>query len=1058
MPEDGLQTTPRRLTLEALANNLFLSGIGLWELTLYEDDVEKARITVNESFLLLLGNREDDLSRRTLSLKEYIGNWVHPDELGVFLSGLDELIQGRNDHYEFEHRLWCYKRDEWRWVNLNCELVRCEEGGGSLSFAGVVQDIHVKRLARHALTRALQDKEAAGRALALEQKRLSAVIDAANLGAWDCDVKTGEVSYSPQWVAAMGYEAGELGETLSDRKRFVLPKDYERARTALSDHLAGLTPFYEADYRMLHKDGSVVWVQDRGRVVEFGPEGEPVRLLGVMLDVTRQKAIESALRENKEQMDLVFEAARFGTWDMNLHEGRIRYNHILMKILGYAPGELAETLEEWEGLVHPDDEPAAKAALEMCLEGDLDVFACEVRLRHKDGHYIWTYNIGRAVERDESGAPVRLMGGYFDFSEKKKMEQDIYKMIEQERDARLARELAEESARAKSEFLANMSHEIRTPMNAILGLTHLVLETELSDQQSEYLNRISVAAKSLLRIINDILDFSKIEAGKLEMEMAVFGLDSLLKSALKLLGNQAQAKGLSLEVEVAPDVPRWLTGDQVRLGQILNNLLSNAIKFTERGGVTVRVRVETPGPLPEGAPAAGGAGDGAAAAPPGPAPQARASGNGGEPAASPPEEAAPSGTDGRAPAAEPAAPGADAAPEAAPGGGPGGDGEVTLRFSVSDTGIGLTAEQAAGLFKAFVQADTSITRKYGGTGLGLTISKRLAEMMGGAIWVESAPGQGSTFHFTARFRRSEEPREARGAVAATFRDLRVLAVDDNITALELLKEALRKLGIRHVTAVSSGDEAVMCLRNSLPKPGLIIVDWKMPGLDGIETIRRMNEEAELAKSSVVIMITAYNRDEILSRAKSLGVKKVLNKPLTESAVHDCLMELFGRRKRTPAKGKARGEEVKSIRGARILLVEDNEVNQLVASKILGNAGFSVTIASDGAKAVEVVQKESFDLVLMDIQMPVMDGLTATRAIRELGFDRLPIVAMTAHAMSSDRELSLKAGMNDHVNKPINVGELFQALIKWIPPKFPAEAPESPADAVPEARPEGGAAG
>ncbi|MDR1081035.1 MAG: PAS domain-containing protein [Deltaproteobacteria bacterium] len=1005
MPDGGTETPPPRLTLEALVNNLFLSGIGLWELTLYEDDVEKARITVNESFLLLLGNREDDPSRRTMSLKDYIGNWVHPDELGVFLTGLDDLVQGRNDHYELEHRLWCYKRDEWRWVNLNCELVLGRDQG-TLTFAGVVQDIHVKRLARQALTRALQEKEAAGRALDLEQKRLSAVIAAANLGAWDCDLKTGEVAYSPQWAATMGYGTEDLGKTLADRKRFVLPKDLEKAQKALADHLAGLTPFYEADYRMVHKDGSIVWAQDRGRVVEFGPEGDPERLLGVMLDVTRQKAIENALRESKEQMDLVFEAARFGTWDMNLPAGIIRYNHVLLKILGYSPGDLKGTIEEWEGLVHPDDEPAAKAALEMCLDGDMDVFACEGRLRHKDGHYIWTYNIGRAVERDENGVPLRLMGGYFDFSEKKKMEQDIYKMIEQERDARLARELAEESARAKSEFLANMSHEIRTPMNAILGLTHLVLETELNEQQGEYLNRISVAAKALLRIINDILDFSKIEAGKLEMEMTDFSLEHLAKSALKLLSDGARAKGLKLTLDIDPDVPGWLTGDQVRLGQILNNLLSNALKFTEKGGVRLKAEIDR-----------GPGGDGAAQAPSGPAPPPRSGGSPGIP------RAAGSGAGGGDGHDSPS----------------GGGGEVTLRFSVADTGIGLSKEQVATLFKAFTQADTSITRKYGGTGLGLTISKRLAEMMGGGIWVDSEPGKGSTFSFTARFKVGEAP-QADAASQVSFGNVNVMAVDDNITALELLRESLMKIGVKSVTTVSSGDEAVMYLKNAVPKPDLLIVDWKMPGLDGIETIRRMISESGLSKGTLVVMITAYNRDEILASARELGVRKVLNKPLTESAVNDCLMELFGRSPKSlgkkPAKG---GEAVKAIRGARILLVEDNEVNQLVASKILGNAGFAVTIASDGAKAVDLVKKEAFDLVLMDIQMPVMDGLTATRTIRDLGFDRLPIVAMTAHAMSSDRELSLKAGMNDHVNKPINVNELFQALAKWIPPKSPADA-------------------
>jgi CheY-like chemotaxis protein len=379
---------------------------------------------------------------------------------------------------------------------------------------------------------------------------------------------------------------------------------------------------------------------------------------------------------------------------------------------------------------------------------------------------------------------------------------------------------------------------------------------------------------------------------------------------------------------------------------------------------------------------------------------------------------------------------------------------VTLRFSVIDTGIGLTKEQASGLFKAFTQADTSITRKYGGTGLGLTISKRLAEMMGGLIWVQSEPGSGSTFNFTARFKVSEEPKDEEGRQAVSFKDLKVLAVDDNITALELLKDSLSKLGVKSIVTVSSGEEAVVYLKNSEPKPELIIVDWKMPGLDGIQTIRRMNDESGLNKSTIVIMITAYNRDEILGAAKGLGVRKVLNKPLTESAVHDCLMDLFARPKRRAARAKTSNEAIKSIQGASILLVEDNEVNQLVASKILGNAGFKVTIASDGSKAVDIVQKESFDLVLMDIQMPVMDGLSATRAIREMGFAELPIVAMTAHAMSSDREVSLQAGMNDHVNKPINVTELFQALAKWIPPRNPQDQPDQdqPDQAQPEQQP------
>jgi PAS domain S-box-containing protein len=937
---------------KGMAHNLFLSGIGLWFLDLLEDDVDTARIAVSESFLLLFGSKEETPAK-DMELKKYLANWMHPDDLEGLLSSLDELIQGHTDHFELEHRLWCYKRDEWRWVNLNCEIIEGQDT--FLSFFGVLEDVHVKRLARQALTHALQGKEEASKALELERKRLSTVIDAANLGTWDCDLVSGDLFYSPSWVNITGYSLEELGTKLEDREKYVHPKDLCRVNLALQEHVRGKIPFYECDYRIVSKNGSIIWAQDRGRVVEFNTDGEPIRLMGVMIDVTRQKEIEQALKDNNEKMELFFEASSFGTWDWDILTGKIIYNNIFYKLLGYTKEMITGSIEEWNDLIHPDDEPAANAALEMCLAGDIEVYACEVRLKHRDGHYIWTYDVGRVVERDDLGQPVRMVGGHFDFSEKKKMEQEIFKMIEQEREARLARELAEESARAKSEFLANMSHEIRTPMNAILGLSHLVLETELSEQQQEYLQRISTAAKALLRIINDILDFSKIEAGKLEIEMTDFNLEQLLKNILKLFSNQALAKGLKIVSEISPNVPLILSGDQVRLSQIINNLLSNALKFTEKGEISVTVNLE-------------------------------------ELVAS----------------------------------------DITLLFRVKDTGIGLSPDQARNLFNAFTQADTSITRKYGGTGLGLTISKRLTEMMGGRIWVESSLGVGSCFYFNVKLKVSdtvpvytEEP--------ISFKGMTALAVDDNPTALELISEALMRHGIK-TTTVSSGDEALMYLTRISPKPNLILVDWKMPVLDGLETIQKLNKDPELKDASMIVMVTAYNRDEILGPAKELGVKKVLTKPLTDSYLHDTLMELFGKSKKVSEKAKDHNQEVQAIKGSKILLVEDNEVNQLVASKILGNAGLDVTIAGDGEVALEKVQNNSYDLVLMDIQMPKMDGLSATRAIRELGFKELPIVAMTAHAMSSDRELSLKAGMNDHVNKPINIKELFQTLLRWIPPK------------------------
>jgi signal transduction histidine kinase/CheY-like chemotaxis protein/ABC-type amino acid transport substrate-binding protein len=540
---------------------------------------------------------------------------------------------------------------------------------------------------------------------------------------------------------------------------------------------------------------------------------------------------------------------------------------------------------------------------------------------------------------------------------------DVSELKEQARQLNLARDAAEASTRAKSEFLANMSHEIRTPMNAILGLTHLALQTELNEQQHDYLLKSESAAKSLLRIINDILDFSKIEAGKLEIEQVEFHLEDILNNSVNLISGKIHEKNLELLVSVKPNTPTSLTGDPVRLGQILNNLVSNAVKFTEKGQIAVRV------------------------------------------------EAVEENKD-----------------------------EAVLRFTVQDTGIGISQDQIANLFSAFTQADASTTRRYGGTGLGLVISKRLVEMMGGKIWCQSEPNKGSIFAFTARFaihskqRRYIDPR-------ADFQSLVALAVDDNPLALDILREILQSIGLTVLTA-SSGAQALTILheRQDHRQPvNLVVMDWKMPGIDGIETTRRINKFIPSDKMPVIIMATAYDKDSVYSEAITVGIRQVLTKPISPSLLLNSLAEILGKKKQeqaAPARGKAYDQEmIDPIRGAHILLVEDNKVNQLVADKILKNAGFSVVIANNGLEALEKIKTEAFDLVLMDIQMPEMDGLTATRAIRNMPeFAGLPIVAMTAHAMASDRALSLEAGMNDHINKPIDLKELFHALARWIPPR------------------------
>jgi CheY-like chemotaxis protein len=391
------------------------------------------------------------------------------------------------------------------------------------------------------------------------------------------------------------------------------------------------------------------------------------------------------------------------------------------------------------------------------------------------------------------------------------------------------------------------------------------------------------------------------------------------------------------------------------------------------------------------------------------------------------------------------------------------DKQVTLKFSVRDTGIGMTADQAAKLFQPFVQADSSTTRKYGGTGLGLTISKRLAEMMGGEIWVESEPGQGSTFSFTANFGLGKEKAKKRFRPSQDLRGMKVLVVDDNATSRDIFQEMLESFTFE-VTVAASGPEGITELESAEEdKPfELVVMDWKMPGMDGIEASKLIKEHKGLSRIPAIVMVTAYGREEVMQQVDEVGLEGFLLKPVNPSMLFDTIMQAFGEAvpetSRVAQRKEQEAEALENIQGARLLLVEDNEINQQVAKEILEGAGLNVAIATNGQEAVNAVKENDYDAVLMDVQMPVMDGYTATRKIREWELkaqssklkaaetgdenrdsvlspqsSALPIIAMTAHAMAGDEDKSLEAGMNGHVTKPIDPDQLFSTLQEWIKP-------------------------
>jgi CheY-like chemotaxis protein/HPt (histidine-containing phosphotransfer) domain-containing protein len=365
------------------------------------------------------------------------------------------------------------------------------------------------------------------------------------------------------------------------------------------------------------------------------------------------------------------------------------------------------------------------------------------------------------------------------------------------------------------------------------------------------------------------------------------------------------------------------------------------------------------------------------------------------------------------------------------------DSQATLKFSVRDTGIGMTAEQAANLFQPFMQADASTTRKYGGTGLGLTISKRLAEMMGGEIWVESEHGQGSTFSFTANFGLGKEKAKERFKPSAGLRGMKVLVVDDNATSRGIFQETLESFSFE-VTLATSGQEGLTELEKASESHPfeLVIMDWQMPGMDGIEASRRIKDHQGLSKIPAIVLVTAYGREEVMQHVEEIGLEGFLLKPVNPSMLFDTIMQAFEQAVpetlRIAQKKEQETETLKNIKGAQVLLVEDNEINQQVAKEILEGAGLNVTLANNGQEAVNAVTENNYDAVLMDVQMPVMDGYEATRAIRDdQRFKDLPIIAMTAHAMAGDRDKSIQAGMNDHVSKPIDPQALFQTLQKYV---------------------------
>lgn len=744
------------------------------------------------------------------------------------------------------------------------------------------------------------------------------------------------VFWNPTAEKMFGYSNDEvLGKELH---KLLSPKEYE-------DHIRkGLAHFIKTgkgphinnvvELKARHKDGHFF---DIGLKTSSIFENNEWSALGMVRDITSKKKQQEIIEfqknkaeQNQAKLEEAQKLAKIGNLEYDITKGTFYWSDEIFRIFGFKPKEFKPTYEKLINSVHPDDKKIVNESFKNRLHKK-DTCDIIYRIVLTDNHIKYLQQRCKS-DFDAKGEPIRTIGSIADITER----------IRHEEELRKAKEEAQNADKAKSDFLANMSHEIRTPLNGIIGLTDMLLDTEIDDEQEDYLRKLESSSTSLLHIINDILDYSKIEAGRLEIVNHEFVFDEFLKNIYNLFNYPIEKKSLDFSFFIDPQIPKYLIGDSLRITQVLNNFIGNSVKFTSAGYIALKISVFNME-----------------------------------------------------------------------------DNDITLNFCVEDSGIGISKEKQKKLFKAFTQADNSITREYGGSGLGLVISEQLTKMMGGKIWFESEEGVGSKFYLSLTFKYKEEPLDT-----DFIKNKKILVVEDSPIDRTYLCSILNSWGITP-TEAENGDTALKLLKKE--SFDYLLVDWKIPVMDGltlIEELRRQNIEIPY-----VVMITSFVKKKLINIAqeKQIPLEKIIEKPYTKATLYNLISDKKPNENNQVTRSISKLYIDSTFQG---LLVEDNATNQIIQKNLLEKFGLEITPANNGQEAVDILKHRNFDIVFMDVQMPVMDGFEAAKQIRQFNAE-IPIVALSAAAMEKDKEKARETGMNEHLAKPINKKELELIIEKYL---------------------------